>query len=92
MVVEEEFLAEQLEEKTDQENVVGRIAGMDHVESALPHHLPRQEELPKQGGGIFDEVAESALGLQGKGVAKNMDFFQDFMALFIPLADGADHG
>ncbi len=49
VVIEQEALAaEQLEEAADQENVVGRVAGMDRVKAVPPQHAAGEHELPEQ--------------------------------------------
>ncbi len=49
MVIEEELLAEGLEKKSDAENGVRRIAGMDDVEAPPDQDFPCQYKLPEQG-------------------------------------------
>src|SRR6185369_9140956 len=54
MVVEDELLAEDLEERTDQKKQVGRIAGVDDVEASSQQNLPRQEECREQRNAVFE--------------------------------------
>src|SRR5205807_6273733 len=44
VVIEEEFLAQQLEESPDQHEQVRRVAGVHDVEAAREEHAPRQDE------------------------------------------------
>ena len=70
VMVEHEALAgENLEEQADQENEIGRIAGVDHVEAVTPPHLEREHELPEQGDRIFDEIGCGAPRLDRQGMA-----------------------
>jgi hypothetical protein len=72
VVIENELLAEQLEEPTDQKNRIRGIAGVDDVESACQQHSPGQHELPEQRHGVLQRVAQRTLSLRGQRVAVNM--------------------
>ena len=61
VVIEQEFLAEQLPEAADQEEQVGRIAGMDDVEALPEEYSPAQGEREGERGGIFEQVSRCAL-------------------------------
>src|SRR5207247_7256796 len=48
VVVEDEFLPEELEEAADEEEEVRRIARVDRVEAAREEHAPRDREGPPE--------------------------------------------
>jgi len=54
VVVEDEPLAEQLEEAADEEEEVRRIARMDHVEAAREKHAPGEHERPEERRAVLD--------------------------------------
>jgi predicted ATPase with chaperone activity len=90
VVVEDEFLAQELEETADEEEEVRRVARMDHVEAAREEDAPRQEERVEERGGVLDRVAQRALGLHREVVAVDRDAVDLLETALEPLARGAD--
>ena len=91
MVEHEALSRENLEEKPDQEDEVGRIAGMDHVEAVAPPHLEREHELPEQRDRVFDEIGRCAPRLDRQGMAIDPDAVDHLVRALIAGALGADH-
>jgi hypothetical protein len=94
VVVEDELLAEQLEEPADQEEEVRRIAGMNHVEAARGEHPPAQRErLPARPPSTPARSPERR-ALERQVIAPDRDALQELELLLVPLARGADdrHG
>ena len=67
MIKYEALAGENLEEQTDQEDEIGRIAGVDHVEAVAAPNIQREQEFPKQCDGIFDEIGGGSRASIGKG-------------------------
>ena len=91
MVEQEALPRENLEEKPDQEDEVGRIAGMDHVEAVAPPHLEREHELPEQRDRVFDEIGRRAPRLDRQRMAIDPDAVDYLVPTLIARALGADH-
>ncbi len=91
MMVEQEFLAhEQLEKSGDQEEQVGRIAGMDNIEAVRELHLPGQARGVEQGEPVLQQVADGPLCLDRQVVAVDVDAVERLIGFFISLAGRAD--
>ena len=91
MVEHEALSRENLEEKPDQEDEVGRIAGMDHVEAVAPPHLEREHELPEERDRVFDEIGRCAPRLDRQGMAIDPDAVDHLVGALIAGAFGTDH-
>src|SRR5437879_10720396 len=73
MVIEDELLAEQLKKSADEEEQVGRIAGVNDVETAREEHPPGEHKGPGERDRVFHGVACRARRLDQQAVAVNVD-------------------
>src|SRR5688572_33256536 len=73
VVVEDEALAEELEESADEEEEVRRIARVDRVEAAREEHLPAERERLRERGRVLDGVALRPARLDRQVVAMDRE-------------------
>ena len=90
MVEQEPLAAEPFERQRHQEDQVGRVAGVDRIETAPERDLQRQPHLVEQRRCIFDEVTLGAVRLQWQRVTMDIDAVQPLEPRLVPLADRAD--
>ena len=91
MVEYEALAGENLEEQADQEDEIGRIAGVDHVEAVAAPDPQREQKFPEQCDGIFDEIGGGSSCFDRQGVAVDRYAVNDLMRLRIIWALGANH-
>src|SRR4029077_3345863 len=63
VVVEYVFHAQQFEGECHQENIVRRIATLNHMKATPKVNPPRVQKLPKQSAGVFANVSPKAMSL-----------------------------
>ena len=91
MVVEDIFHAEKFEGEGNHENIVGRIAALDHMETAAQENPPCIEKFPKQCAAVLPQISERGVSSPRHGVPVDMDPFQHFVPLGITLTPGAQN-
>ena len=77
-MIEQEFLTEQPEEPADQEEQVGRIAGVNDVEPAREEHPAGEHECPGERDCVLHRVAGRPRCFHGQGVAEDVDSVDRF--------------
>src|SRR5207248_9032340 len=73
VVIEEEFLAQQLEESPDQHEQVRRVAGVHDVEAAREEAAPRQDEGRWDRARILQAVPKGTRGLPRQPIWIDVD-------------------
>ena len=92
VVIEDEAGAvEQLEPRRDDEDQIGRIAGMKDLEAALAAHAAGQGPFVPQGAGVLAQVADGGTDLGGQGMAIDVHPIEHFIERFIALTGRTDH-
>jgi len=92
VMIEDEPLAEKVfPESGDDEQQVGRIARLHHVESDFEIDLHRQHEFPEQRRGVFQRVSCRPVGFERQRVAEHVDTFHHFVGLRVLRPLRADH-
>ncbi len=91
MVIEQEFLAEQLEKRADQEEKIRRIAGVNDVETLPPAHVQRERERANERDGILDRVAGDGRCFE-QAIAVDIDAVDGFDLALVALAGRRDDG
>src|SRR5439155_22206345 len=69
MMVEDIFLAEELVGCGGEENEIGRIAALDHIEAAGEGDLQQEARFMKECAGIFEDEAHFAARFDRQGMA-----------------------
>ena len=90
MVIEDELLAEQLKKSADEEEQVGRIAGVNDVETAREEHPPGEHKGPGERDRVFHGVACRARRLDQQAVAVNVDPVDRLELALAAAPGGAD--
>ena len=91
MVEYEALAAENLEEQADQEDEIGRIAGVNHVEAVAAPDPQGEQEFPEQCNRVFDEIGGGSSCFDRHGVAVDGYAVNDLMRLRIVWALRANH-
>src|SRR5208337_2083862 len=92
VMIEHEFFPEQeFEKSTDDEDQIGRIAGMDDVEPVGEENAPRQQRFPEERRGIFEQISEASAGIEWKRMAIDADAVDHLEARHGARALRADH-
>ena len=90
VVVENILHAQQAELPSDKEDEIRRIATLNDINAAREKDLPRQHRFPEQRRAIFGQIAQRPTGIERQRVAIDMHTLNQFIALFIALARGAN--
>ena len=91
MLVEDESPAHELERRRRQKNEVGRIAGLNNGETALPMNLDQEPEFMNERRGIFAEIGDRPAPLGRQRMAIDRNVVDDFESLGIGGIGRADH-
>ena len=73
MMIEDVLNSKQLERQGYHENVIGRIATLDNMESAPQINPPSVESLPKQSPAELPQIAEGTIPLFRCWMTVNMN-------------------
>src|SRR5579872_234184 len=81
MMIENVLDAEQLKRQRDQEDIVRRIAALDHMK-AMSHVDPRRiQKLPEQRRDVLPQIAKHGVSLRRHRVSVDVDPFNHLMSL-----------
>src|SRR5207249_3247056 len=69
---------------------IGRIAGMNRIESARKENAPREQRLPEERADVFEQVPGGAGRFERHRMAINRDALEALGASIVTLADRAD--
>jgi hypothetical protein len=82
---------EQFERQRDQEDVIRRIASLDHLKPPPQINPPGEKTLPKQGAAEFPDVTQGTVSLARRGVPVNMDSLKTLVPLEVARSLWAQH-
>src|SRR5579863_1455200 len=91
VVIEDVLHTEQFEGERYQENIVRRIASLNHMKASAKVNPPRVEKLPKQRERIFTDVSPSAVSLFSDRMPIYVYSLKKFIAFFSTLTSGAQY-
>src|SRR5258708_20497668 len=89
-MVKDVFHSEYLKRQGHEEDVVGRIASLNHVKSARQEDPPRVQEFPEERPTIFPEIAEGSVPFFRHRVPVDVNPFQHLI-LAVALAPRREH-
>src|SRR5712671_680554 len=69
MMIEQKALAPWPEEEPDEKYEIGRIAGVNHIESMPPRYLDRQAQFVIERAGVLEEITYCTVRFVRQGVA-----------------------
>jgi len=86
VMIEDVFDAQEFKRQRDQENVVGRIAALNDMESAPQKDPPGVQEFPEQGATVLAKVAEGAIAFLEYRMPVNVNSLDEFVPSVISAA------
>ena len=89
VVIENEFLSDELEESTDQEEQIGRVAGVNDVETACKQHPPGEHKGPGECDRVLHRITRGARCFDGQVVAVDVNPVDRLEFLLAALASRA---
>src|SRR5438132_10389057 len=90
VVIENEFPSDELEESADQEEQIGRVAGVNDVDAACKQHPPGEQECPGERERVLHRIARGARCFDGQLVAVDVNPVNRLEFLFAAFASRAD--
>jgi hypothetical protein len=91
-MIEDILHSKQFEGEGDNENVIGRIAALNHMKSSPKIDPPSEKELPKQCPTELPEVTERAVPFLGQWVPVDMDPLKTLVSCHLTFALGRQYG
>jgi hypothetical protein len=88
-MIKDIFDAEQLEWKSNEEDVVWRIATLNDLETMAEENHPGVQKLPEESATILPKMAERTIALLNDWVPVDVHIIQVFILLWMILPAGA---
>jgi hypothetical protein len=92
MVVKEKAPAPEFVNKSNQENEVRRVAGMNHIKSMAPRNLDRQAQFVKKCAPILEKITKCAVRFVHEGVTVDVNPINLLVPLLGTFSDRTNDG
>src|ERR1035438_10270152 len=92
MMIEYVLDPQQFERQGDQENIVGRITGLNDMKAAPQKDPPSVEKLPKERPAVFPEMTQGSASFFRHRVPVDPNHIDNFVRLLVPFPSGTQYG
>src|ERR1700741_4259481 len=90
-MIEDVLYPEEPERKSNQKDIVGRIASLNDLKTATKENPPGIHKLPKQSTAKLPDVSQRCASLPGRRVPIDMHTAQQLIPFCVVLPSRAEH-